>query len=335
MLRTLFARPELLHLLWCIPAILLVLRAYMAWRSRALSALGPKSGQLITGFATRKFWIKNGFITLALVLLAIAMANPRWGSKTRNQTQKGADVMIALDISKSMLATDIRPSRLIRARLFAQELIRKVAGNRVGLLFFAGEAYLSMPLSTDYQTVNSLLAEADPESYSAQGTAISAVVDLARKSFDPTPGAGRALVIITDGEDHEDDPVDAVENAFDEDGIVTFVVGAGTEAGGQIPIAGGGILKDLDEQPVTSKLRVDMLQELADAGHGAAPFLLNSDACIAQQLADEINALEKRDIAVRSFEEKDSRYQWLLLPAILALFVEGWLSWKGRAVWKS
>lgn len=334
MVRSLFARPEWLHLLWTVPVFFLLLRTYLRWRGRALAALGPKSGQLIAGFTTRRFWLKNGLLAMAIIFLSIAVANPRWGARTRSQTQKAADVMIALDISKSMLATDIRPGRLLRARLFAQELIRKISGNRVGLLFFAGEAYLSMPLSTDYQTVNSLLAEADPESYSAQGTAINSVVELARKSFDPTPGAGRALVIITDGEDHEESPRAAVENAYDEDGIVTFIVGAGTEAGGQIPLSGGGVLKDMDDQPVTSKMGMEMLTEIAEAGHGAPPFLLTETGDLAQRLADQINALEKRDIAVRSFEEKSSAYQWFLLPAILALFVERWLGWKVKAAGK-
>lgn len=330
MLRSLFARPEWLHLLWILPVFILLLRAYLRWRSRALSALGPKSEQLIAGFTARRFWVKNGLLIAVLALLALAMANPWWGSKTRNQTQKAADVMIALDISKSMLATDIKPDRLLRARLFAQELIRKISGNRVGLLFFAGEAYLSMPLSTDYQTVNSLLAEADPESYSAQGTAISAVLELARKSFDPEDGAGRALVIITDGEDHEEDPQSAVEEAYDEDGIVTFVVGAGTEDGGPIPLSGGGILKDQEDKPVVSKLGMEMLNDIATAGHGAPPFLLTDNGNLSQKLADEINALEKRNIEVRSFEEKNSIFQWLLLPAILALFLERWLGWRIR-----
>jgi hypothetical protein len=115
-----------------------------------------------------------------------------------------------------MLTNDLRPNRLVRARLFAQELLREIAGNRVGLLFFAGDAFLSMPLSTDYATINNFLAEADPESFSAQGTAIESVVNLARKSFDPE-GGGRALVIITDGEDHEDSPVDALSDAFSEE----------------------------------------------------------------------------------------------------------------------
>lgn len=330
MLRSVFADAEWLHLLWIAPLLLLLLRGYVRWRHKALAALGPRSGKLFRGFQPGRFWLKNSLVVVALICISIAIANPRWGQKNRNQTQKAADVMIAMDISKSMLAADIRPNRLIRSRLFAQELIKKLAGNRVGLLFFAGEAYLSMPLSTDYQTVTSLLAEADPESYSVQGTAIEAVVELAKKSFDPSPGAGRALVIITDGEDHEEDPRDAVENAFSDHGIVTFMVGAGTAEGAKIPMPGGTSLQDENGQPVVSKLGINLLSDLAEAGQGAAPFFLNDLDNPAQRLADAINALEKRDISIRSFDEKNSYYQWLLLPAILLLFAEGWLSWKRK-----
>ena len=330
MLRSVFADPEWLHLLWMAPVMLLLLRGYVRWRDRALAVLGPRSGKLIGGFQVRRFWLKNGLVVMALCCIGIAIANPRWGEKSRSQTQKAADVMIALDISKSMLAADIRPNRLIRSRLFAQELIKKLAGNRVGLLFFAGEAYLSMPLSTDYQTVTSLLAEADPESYSVQGTAIDAVVELAKKSFDPSPGAGRALVIITDGEDHEEDPRDAVENAFNDNGIVTFMVGAGTEAGAQIPMPGGTALQDESGKPVVSKLGINLISDLAKAGQGADPFFLDDTNNPAQRLADAINTLEKRDISIRSIDEKNSYYQWLLLPAILLLFGEGWLTWKRK-----
>lgn len=316
-----FANVLWLNLLWLVPALLLILSGYMRWRKRVLQQLGPNAEQLISGFSAGYFKTVNLLLLSVVVLLGLVMANPLWGERKVSQSQKAADVIIAFDISKSMLAADIRPSRLVRARVFAQELVKKIAGNRIGLIFFAGDAYLSMPLSTDYTTLTSLLADADPEGYSAQGTSISSVMDLARKSFDPGSGAGRTVVIITDGEDHEDNPVDAIEEAYS-DGIVTFMVGAGTTEGGEIPLTGGYVQRDSDGKPVLTQLNAEALTDMAEAGQGGGVYLLSRNDQ-ADQLATQINNLPKREIAIRSFDEHSSIYQWLLLPAILLLFAVG------------
>ncbi len=315
-----FEHTEPLFLILLVPALAVLLFFYWKWRAHALAAFGPKADRLVGHLGKINFWGKNALLLVFVGLMAVVLANPQWAGKIVPKKQEACDVVIAFDISRSMLANDLRPSRLVRARLFAQELLRALAGNRVGLVFFAGDAFLSMPLSTDYGTLNNFLAEADPFSYSAQGTAIEPVANLARKSFDPE-GGGRALVIITDGEDHDGNAADALESAFRDDGIVTYLVGAGTAAGGNIPM-GGGLLRDQNNEIVVSKMDAEMLSELARSGGSeTGPFMVSDLNGPAVRLANEINLLKKKEIAVRNMEQRSSGYQWVLLPAMLLLLL--------------
>jgi Ca-activated chloride channel homolog len=318
-----FEQTEPLFLLLSLPLLAVLLYFFWQWRTNAVAALGPQAHRLVGHTNGKIFWQKNALVLGFVALVAFVLANPQWTGKSMTKRQEACDVMIAFDISKSMLANDLRPNRLVRARLFAQGLLRALAGNRVGLVFFADDAYLSMPLSVDYATLNNFLAEADPYSYSAQGTSIEPVVNIARKSFDPN-GGGRALVIITDSEDHDGDASDALEDAYQNDGIVTYMVGVGTPEGGNIPQdgRGGGLLRDNNNEVVLSKMNTDMLDQLAKAGgSGVGPFLVSDLNDPATRLANEINLLKKKEIAVRNLEQRSTAYQWLLLPAMFLLAV--------------
>lgn len=328
-----FEHPDFLLLLWSLPLFAVLLVAWWYWRRSVLAKLAAPGleNRLIPGFSPRRFWLKNGLFALALVLLALAWANPQRGVKLQPTTQKSADVFIALDISQSMLAEDVRPSRLVLARIFAQKLVQALTGERIGLIFFAGEAYVQMPLSTDYAAAQSFLTEAAPDLVTAQGTAIPAAIELAEQSFDPESGAGRALIIITDGEDHDSDAVDRAGTAYDK-GIVIFGVGAGTAAGGPIPLAPGGVSgykRDMDNEVVRTSLNETLLRDLARAGGGQAYNLSQGDAAIGA-IRNAVDQLQKREVEVRSFTEFESYFQWLLLPALLLLVTEAWIFWKGR-----
>lgn len=322
--------PERLQLLWAVPALALLLWAWRAWRRRTLTRLAAPglAEQLAPRPAERRFWLKNALVGLALVLLAFAWANPRRGVKNQPAMQKSADIFIALDISQSMLAEDVRPSRLILARVFAQKLVRALAGERIGLIFFAGNAYVAMPLSTDYGAAQNFLTEASPDMISAQGTAIPAAIDLAEQSFDPETPAGRALVIITDGENHD---ADAVERAAEarEKGLRIFAVGAGTAAGGPIPLGPGvqGFKRDADGEVVRTRLNETLLHDLAQAGGSQAMYVGQGDAAV-EALRQAVDQLEKHEVEMRSFTEFESYFQWLLLPALLLLALEAWIFWK-------
>lgn len=305
---------------------------FLVWRRNMLDRLGDPAliGRLMPGFSATRFWLKNLIVLISLALLIVAFANPQRGAKKQQMMQKSADVFIAMDISQSMLARDIAPSRLERSKVFAQKLVRALEGERIGLIFFAGTAFLQMPLSTDYPFILQSIGSADPELISTQGTAIPAAIDLAAKSFDPEP-AGRALVLITDGEDHEEDAISRAEAAFD-DGIVLYPVGAGTASGGNIPITTNGFAdykRDENGAVVQTKLDESMLVKLATAGGGRV-FNISQDEAAVSALKREVDGLLKRNIEVRSFSEYETWYQWFLLPALLLLLADIWTGWRKK-----
>ena len=330
-----FEYPEFLNLLWAIPILLALLTAYRWWRQRVLLRFGTATAvqRLLPGWSGGRFFWKNLLFLLAIALLAVAWANPQWGaSKKQTVTQKSADVFIALDISQSMLAEDVAPSRLELAKSFVRKLVQALAGERIGLIFFAGDAFLQMPLSTDYAAALMFIADASPDLITAQGTAIPRAIDLASKSFDPQPGGGRALVLITDGENHDADAVARAGEAY-RDGIVVFAVGAGTEAGGPIPMGSGAegevYKRDENNDVVRTRLDETQLRKLAAAGGGAAYRITQGDAAVSA-IRREVDRLQKRDLEVRSFAEYDSYFQWFLLPAFLLLVLEAWFVWRNR-----
>ncbi|MFN7325533.1 MAG: VWA domain-containing protein [Chitinophagales bacterium] len=322
MLNTLFKDPYWLFCWGLLPVFSYVLYSYLRWRDRRLTLLGPFANRLVQGFSRRQYLIRGWLWMVSIFLLVVVMANPHWGTRKVQQSQKAVDVMFALDISRSMLSEDLRPNRLVRSRLFAQELLQGLEGNRVGLLFFAGDAFLSMPPSTDYSTLTSLISEADPEGFSAQGTSIESVVDLAIQAFDPSKSAVRALVIITDGEEHEGDPASVISAARDEHGIQTFVVGAGTLEGGTIPVYGGGVQRDADGEVVISKMNNLLLEEIAKAGGSESPYYILNQVDAISSIVKEIAALPSKEISIRQYDTENSLYQWFLFPAFLMLFWE-------------
>lgn len=274
------------------------------------------------GFSASKFWLKNGLLAFGLVLLAIAWANPQLGAKKQTVTQESSDVFVALDISQSMLCQDVAPSRLELAKAFAQKLVQALEGERIGLIFFAGNAYLQMPLSTDYSFIIQSIQSAAPDLITEQGTAISPAIELAQQSFGYEPGGGRAIIFITDGEDHDEDAVKKADGAFD-DGIVMYAVGAGTAGGGPIPAGGmeGQYKRDEQGEIVRTRLNENLLRQFALAGGGRAFNINQGDAAIAA-LRREVDNLQKRELEIRSFAEFESWYQWFLLPALLLLLLE-------------
>jgi len=324
--------PEHLWLLAALPLLAVLLAAYWWWRRQALRQLGESRliPRLLTDFSASRFWLKNTLFALGLVFLALAWANPRLGAKKQAVAQQSADIFIALDISQSMWAKDVAPSRLELAQRFAGKLVKALEGERIGLIFFAGDAFLQMPLSTDYDFSIQSLQTASPELITEQGTAIPAAIDLASQSFDAGEGGGR-MILISDGENHDEEAVDRGQAAAN-DGIIVCTVGVGTLAGGPIPIQNG--VNDLykrDEQGqiVTTHLNESLLADVARAGGGAA-YNLNQGDRVVSALRREVDKLQKRTVEVRSFSEFDAYYAWFLLPAILLLAFEQWLLFSAK-----
>lgn len=324
-----FEHPVFLHFLWALPFLGLLLWRYRQWRQLSLQRLGNSTAvqNLIEGYSAQRFRLKNVLLAAALILLAVAWANPQGGSVMRKSQQKSADVFIALDISQSMWATDVQPNRLERSKAFLQKLLQALASERVGIIFYAGEAFLQMPLSTDAAAQTMLLRSADPALLSAQGTASAAAIALGVRTFgSEETAAGRAIVLVSDGEDHDEDAIAQARKAYGE-GIVVFTVGVGTPTGAAVPMPGGVLKRDEKGNVVQSKLNERNLYDMAHAGGGAMYNVNQGDAAI-EALKKEIDRLQKRPLEVRNYADMESYFQWWLLPAVLLLLLDAWLPWR-------
>ncbi len=324
-----FQHPAYLWLLASVPILLLLLLGYQFWRRKAMVRLGDTS-RLLPEFSSFKFWVKGFLLLFSIAFLAVSWANPQKGAKKQTTTQKSADVFIALDISQSMLCRDVAPDRLELTKIFAQKLVQSLEGERIGLIFFAGNAFLAVPLSTDYPFVLQSIQSANPDLLTEQGTAIASALELAEKSFEAEPGGGRAVVLITDGENHDEEALDAAKKSFD-NGTIILAVGAGTANGGPIPTSeweGSQYKRDEKGEIVRTRLNEDLLRKIALAGGGQSLNISQSDRAVAT-IEREVGNLEKRAMEVRSSSEMESWYQWFLLPALLLLGLETALSfWK-------
>jgi Ca-activated chloride channel family protein len=326
-----FQHPDYFVFLVGIPVLLFVLWMWQQWRHHAVSALGHPAQMrvLLSPYDAKRFWAAQMLFVAGIALLVLALANPVATDAKQQQQIESSDVIIVLDISNSMLAEDVKPNRLELARRFATQLIRSLDGERMGLILFAGNAFLQVPLSTDYGFLLQSLQTASPDLLTTQGTAIAAAVRLSQKTFDSEMDAGRALILITDGEDHDKEAVESVEKALSDYGIVTFAVGAGTAEGGPVPTEGGGYKRDDSGEMVRTRLNESLLREIALAGTTGTVYNLRRSEQAAEEISKAIRGLAKRQITVPVAALLETRYQWLLGAAILFLLLSYTL-WKGH-----
>jgi Ca-activated chloride channel family protein len=290
-----------------------------------LDAIADKhlQARLLSGLSKGKEWLKWGLFLSGVLFICISYSNPQWGYKKEKVERKAADVYIALDISNSMLAEDVPPSRLERAKKFASDLVQELKGDRIGLILFAGSAYLQMPLTTDYAAAEIYLQSANPNIAGTQGTAIAEALELAMRTYDDRSAQNRALVIITDGEDHEEGALEMMQKA-NEAGVVPYIIGVGSEEGGFIPMNIRGredYKRDETGSPVRTKLNEPFMRELSVAGNGRYFNIANSEVVISS-LKERIDQLEKEDIEERSFSEYESYFQYFLGIGLVLLFIE-------------
>jgi Ca-activated chloride channel family protein len=313
-----FAHPDHLWLLAVVPLLLVLWWSWYVWYRKTIRRIGDTSF-VLSSLSGKKVWLKNSLIALGFILLGIVWANPQGGTKKQVATQSASDIFIVLDISQSMLCQDISPSRLELTKVFIRKLVQKLEGERIGLVFFAGNAFLQMPLSNDYTFVFQSIQSATPDMLSTQGTNIAAAIEIAQKSFDPQPEGGRMILILSDGETHEESTLKSVEDAFD-DGTLICTVGVGTTSGGPIPLVGNGTYKrDENNEIVITKPNQAMLEKIASAGGGQLFNVSQGDAAVVT-LKNIVDGLHKHAIEIRSLATLESYYQWFLLPAI-CLFV--------------
>lgn len=268
------------------------------------------------------------FFSLGLSFLIIGLINPQWGTKRKMETRKGIDLIIAMDVSNSMLAMDILPNRLERAKKMVTDLISEIKGNRIGLIVFAGNAYLQVPLTTDYSALDLTLSGIQTELIPTQGTEIGEVFQLTQQSFDQESKKNKALIIITDGENHDDKALELARTAG-KDGLKIFSIGIGTDNGGYIPDFYRGLQdykRDENGTPILTKLNKKMIEDLSSAGDGASFFISgNQDDQVVKAIANKLESIEKKEFETATFSDYESYFQIFILLSFFIFFIESLL----------
>lgn len=319
-----------LYALGLIPIFIIIYWLMSRWRKNALKSYGDPLviQQLFPDVSkTKRIW-KFILFTLAFALLIIGIVNPQAGTKLEEVKRKGADLMICLDVSNSMKAEDIQPNRLEKSKQAIAKLLDKLEGDRIGIIVFGGEAYVQLPITTDYAAAKLFLEGINTDMIPTQGTAIGAAINLAMESFGKDEGKNKAIVIITDGENHEDDAIKAAEAAA-EKGVTIHTIGMGSADGSPIPIYRGtvreGFRKDKDGNTVVTKLNEQALQEIAAAGSGIYVRASNSDAGL-NNVITAIDKLEKKQFESKMYSDYEDRFQWFISAALVLLLIETFLT---------
>ena len=319
-----FENIEFIYLLVLIPVLLLVFIMGRRIRKRSLKRFGDPAilNRLMPFLSVNRPVVKFLLILFALVFIILGMARPQFGSKLEEIKRKGIEIVIALDVSNSMLAEDIQPNRLEKAKQAIARLVEKLADDKIGLIVFAGDAYVQMPVTSDYTSVKMFLSSINTQIVPKQGTAIGSAIDLGINSFSPDNEVSKALIIITDGEDHNDDAVSLAREAA-EKGIVIYAVGVGTSNGTPIPIYSGNqrsFRKDRQGNIVMTKLNEKILREITNAGNGSYIRATNNRLGL-NMLFDQISAIEKKELETRVYSEYDEKFQYMIgLALIFILF---------------
>lgn len=317
-----FENPIFLWLLWVIPILILV--RFIGWRRRKskLRKLGDPAllRQLMPDVSSVRPTVKFVLATTALAVLIVMLARPQMGSKISHDKRNGIETIIALDISNSMLAQDVAPSRLDKSKLLIEKLVDKFNNDKIGLIVFAGDAFVQLPITSDYVSAKMFLQDITPNLIQSQGTNIGQAIDLASKSFTQQEKVGRAIIVITDGENHEPGAEEAAKAARKK-GINVYILGIGNTKGAPIPVGNGDYLKDNSGNTVMTALNEDMCRQLALAGSGKYIHVDNtSDA--EETLNDDLTKLQKGQIDAVIYSEYDEQYQAFGLIAILLLIIE-------------
>jgi Ca-activated chloride channel family protein len=268
-------------------------------------------------------------VTIALSLLILAAANPQIGTRLEEVKQTGIDVFILLDVSLSMSAEDIKPNRLEKAKYQISNLINKLRGDRIGLIIFSGDAYVQIPLTTDYSAANLFLSAVDFKSVPQPGTAVATAINLAIKSFDFKSATQKVIVVITDGEDHDGDVTEAVNDAVSKN-LKIYTIGLGSPEGVPIPIYNSqgeavGYKKDREGNTILTKLNDDILKEIASKGKGKYYRGTNYEDYL-DQIFKELSSIEKTEFGTKKVTDYEDRFYYFLAPAILLLILEFFLS---------
>ena len=317
-----FEDPAFLWLLWVIPALVLV--RLIGWRRRRakLRKLGDPEllKQLMPHISKYRPTVKFVLMLAALALLIVMVARPQMGSKISNEKRNGIETMICLDISNSMLAEDVAPSRLDKSKMLIENLVDNFTNDKIGLIVFAGDAFVQLPITSDYVSAKMFLQNISPGLIQTQGTNIGQAISLATKSFTQQDNVGRAIIVITDGENHEEGAQEAAQMA-NKKGINVFILGIGNAKGAPIPMGDGSYLKDNSGNTVMPALNEQMCRQLAQAGKGQYIHVDNtSDA--EKALNNELTKLQKGEMTSVIYSAYDEQFQAVGILVILLIIIE-------------
>ena len=316
-----FARAHFLWLLLLIPVILLGYALLRRARRRRVRRFGEEAlvDALMPSWSGAKGWWRTVLFCLGFACFAVGLASPMLGAKLVERETKGAEIMICLDVSNSMLAQDYTPDRLSRAKLAISRIVDRLDGDRIGLIIFAGSSFVQLPITTDYVSAKMFLNSIDTESVPVQGTAIGDAILTAAKSFSTQSEKSRAIIVITDGENHEDDPVDAAREVA-ATGIRVYTIGVGSLRGQPIP-KDGDLMKDKDGNIVVTRLDEETLKKIASVGNGAYVHAGGEEFGL-NPILDEIRKLEDERFNNVVFEEYDEQYMYFFAAALLFFVLE-------------
>ena len=316
-----FAQAQYLVLILLIPFFFILQALVLKLRRRRIRRFGDEElvRQLMPSYSVSRIWVKLTLFSIGFFFFVIGLSRPQIGAKLKEHETKGAEIMIALDVSNSMLAEDYSPNRLERAKLAISRLVDKLRDDRIGLIVFAGNSFVQLPITTDYVSAKMFLNTISTESVPIQGTAIGEAINTAIRSFSAQSEKSRAVIIITDGENHEDDPVAAAAQAA-EMGIRVFTIGVGSPEGKPIPMD-GGLLKDRDGNIVVTRLDESVLQEVAKAGNGLYVRAGNSEFGL-NPIIDDIRRMEDERYSSIVFEEFDEQFMYFMAIALFFFMLE-------------
>ncbi len=318
-----FENPEYLYLLLLLPILAVAHYLWMLRKKRSFKRYGDPAllKPLMKDVSRLRTEVKVWLLLFFLLFLIIALARPQYGTRVETRKRNGIEAIIAMDISNSMLAEDVRPNRLEKAKMMISNLVDNMTDDKIGLIIYAGQAYVQLPITSDYVSAKMFLETISPSQIEMQGTDIAAAINLASKSFTSQQGVAHAIFVITDGEDNEGGAVEAARAAA-EKGIHVYVLGVGDPAGAPIPVPGTGrYIIDNEGNTVVSRLNEDMCREIANAGRGNYIYVDNSSS--AQKKLDKyVDNLGRAEMESTIFSEYDEQFQSFLLLSLLLLLID-------------
>ncbi len=317
-----FEDPIYLYALALIPLLAILRFLLVRQQKKRLRKFGDRElvRQLSPDVSRFRPLVKYSLLLTALALLIVMIARPQFGTKINREKRTGIETIIALDVSNSMLAEDVAPSRLDRSKMMVENLVDNFTNDKIGLIVFAGDAFIQLPITSDYVSAKMFLSSISPSMIATQGTDIAKAISMASHSFTQQEGVGKAIIVITDGEDHEGGALEAAKDAKDK-GMRVYILGVGSAKGAPIPTGNGDYMKDNTGQTVMTGLNEQMCREIAQAGGGAYIHVENNSNA-QDQLDQELSKLAKKEIESTVYSDYDEQFQAVGIIVLLLLIIE-------------